>query len=474
MPRTTTRRAPALLAAALLAACGRDTTKPDTPTAPVAASQVNTAAVSSASSTARIPALAAVFAGNAEAVAAEPTLAPPGTPVDPWFDARLYAITNLAMHDALNAIAPRYARYADTGPVEHDANAAAAVLTAAHDAIAGGAPGAAAAVDAWYAGAIGALSGAAGFAQGVAVGHRTAAAILSLRAHDGSAAGGVAPYVPGSQPGDYRFTPPFNTPAFNFFGTGGFADGDVWAQTVPPFALASASQFRVAPPYGAASNADAVHTARYTADYNEIKTIGCTGCTARSAEQSEIAIFWRESSPTGWNRIARIVAERRSLDATDAARLFAVTGMGEFDAYIAALDSKYHYNFWRPVSAVALAGTDGNPLTAPVAGWQEFAPPTPPIPDYPSAHSVAGGTAAAVIEALVPTPTPFTTLSGSLPGVTRHFASVAQAAKENADSRVYIGYHFRYATEVGLAQGRSIGTYLAGHTLLPLGAAGPH
>ena len=300
------------------------------------------------------------------------------------------------------------------------------------------------------------------------IGHRAAAAILARRANDGTAAGGIAPYVPGTGPGDYRFTAPFNTPAFDFFGTGGFADASNYAQTVKPFVIASASQFRVAPPYGAASNAAAVRTSRYATDFNEVKTIGCTGCTARSAEQSEIAIFWRENTPTSWNRVARVVAERSGLDAHDAARLFAAVQMSEFDGFLAGLDSKYHHHFWRPVTAVALAGTDGNPLTTPVAGWQEFAPPTPPIPDYPSTHAVTGVTAATIIEALVPNAPPFATTSGSLPGVTRHFASVAQAAKENANSRVYIGYHFRYATEVGLVQGRAVGTYVVDHALRPL------
>ena len=471
MPRTsrpTTRHASALLVLALLAACGRDATTRALPTAPLTTSKGDDATVSVASQGPKRAALAAVFAGNAEAVAAQPTLAPPGNPVDPWNEARLYAITNVAMHDALNAVRPEYARYADTGPVEDDANAAAAVLTAAHDAIVGGAPGAAAATDAWYAGALGALPATPGVTRGVAIGHRAAAAILARRAHDGTAAGGIAPYVPGTAPGDYRFTAPFNTPAFDFFGTGGFADASNYARTVQPFVIASASQFRVAPPYGAASNAQAVRTVRYTTDFNEVKTIGCTGCAARSAEQSEIAIFWRENTPTSWNRVARAVAQGRGLNAHDAARLFAAVQISEFDGFLAGLDSKYFHHFWRPVTAVALAGTDGNPLTMPVAGWQEFAPPTPPVPDYPSTHAVTGATAATVIEALVPRALPFATTSGSLPGVTRHFASVAQAAKENANSRVYIGYHFRYATEVGLMQGHSIGAYVVDHALRPL------
>jgi hypothetical protein len=374
------------------------------------------------------------------------------------------------MHDALNAITPRFARYADTGPIDRDASAAAAVLTAAHDAIVGADPVAQAATDAWYASEMAALSGTGGVADGVSIGHRAAAAILARRATDGVAGGGVGPYHPGSNPGDYQFTFPFNTPDFDFFGTGGFADASNWGTVVTPFVLRSASQFRPGRPYGAPSNAAAVLTSRYTADFNEVKAIGCAGCAARTPTQTEIALFWRENSPTGWNRITRVIAEQQHLDAADAARLFAVLQMGEFDAYTASLEAKYYYNFWRPVSAVALAESDGNPLTSTASGWQVLAFPTPPVPDYPSAHSTAGGSAAAIIEALVPGRIrPFSTTSGSLPGVTRTFSSVAAAADENRLSRIYIGYHFRHATKVGVAQGRVVGNYVAGHSLRPLG-----
>jgi hypothetical protein len=414
-------------------------------------------------------ALDAVLAGSAQSIAAAPALVPPGAPLAPFTEARLHAISNIAMHDALNAIIPRFERYADDGPVEADAGAAAAVLTAAHDAIVGAAPGAAGSTDAWYAGEMAPLADSDGLAAGIALGHRVAAAILGRRRNDGVAAGGVAPYAPGSNPGDYRFTLPFNTPGFDFFGTGGFADASVWAQTVTPFVLSSASQFRAGRPYGAPSNAAAVLTRAYTADFHEVAALGCAGCDARRAQQTEIALFWAENSPPGWNRIARIVAGQRHLDAWDAARLFALLQMGEFDALTTSLESKYHYAFWRPVTAVALALEDGNDATSPQPGWEVLGFPTPPVPDYPSAHATGGGSAAAVIEAVVPGRGPaIATTSGSLPGVTRRFASVAEAARENAVSRIYIGYHFRHATAIGLAQGRAVGDYVAAHALRPL------
>ena len=460
-------RLPWLLVVVLALACSPESTPTTTEPLGPAISQAGNASASRRADVAR--ALTAVFAGNAQSVAAAPSLVPPGAPLAPFVEARLYAIANVAMHDALNAITPRFGRYADTGPINRDASAAAAVLTAAHDAIVGADPAAKPGTDAWYASEMAALSGTSEVADGVSIGHRAAAAILGRRATDGVAGGGVAPYHPGSNPGDYQFTFPFNTPDFNFFGTGGFADASNWAGTVTPFVITSASQFRPGPPYGAASNAGAVLTSGYTADFNEVKALGCAGCAARTPTQTEIALFWMENSPTGWNRIARVVAEQEKLDAADAARLFAVLQMGEFDAYTSSLEAKYHYNFWRPVSAVALAASDGNPLTSAAAGWQVLAFPTPPVPDYPSAHATAGGNAAAIIEALVPGRIrPFATSSGSLPGVTRTFSSVAAAAQENALSRIYIGYHFRQATKVGVAQGRAVGDYIVEHALRPL------
>jgi hypothetical protein len=411
----------------------------------------------------------AVLAGNAVALAEAPALFPPGVPVAPFVEARLFAIADVAMHDALNSIVPRFERYADTGPIERDANITAAVLTAAHDAIVGAAPASSGDVDAWYAGAIAAEAGNPGYDQGVAIGHRAAIAILARRATDGTAGGGVAPYTPGPNPGDYQFTFPFNTPGFDIFGTGGFADGSIWGATVTPFVVPSTSQFRAPRPYGVESNSAAVLTTRYTEDFNEVKSLGCTTCSERTAEQTEIALFWVEQSPEGFNGIARTIAGQRNLDAWETARLLALLHMGEFDAYATVMESKYHYSFWRPVTAIALADADGNPGTSAVAGWEVLSFPTPPVPDYPSAHACAGGTAAAVIEgAIAGRGSEFSATSTSLPGVTRTFRDIGAAARENAVSRVYVGYHFRLATEAGLNQGREVGDYVARNALRPI------
>jgi hypothetical protein len=197
-----------------------------------------------------------------------------------------------------------------------------------------------------------------------------------------------------------------------------------------------------------------------------VKALGCATCAARTATQTQIALFWVENSPSGWNRIARTVADQRNLDAWEVARLLALLQMGEFDLYASSLESKYYYDFWRPVTAVALAGSDGNSNTSPAGGWEVLAFPTPPVPDYPSAHAGAGGTAAAIIEDVIPGHGGrFSTTSTSLPGVTRTFSTVSDAAIENAVSRIYVGFHFRHAADAGLVQGRAIGEYVANNAL---------
>ncbi len=444
----------------LLAACS------DAPITQVTAADVDARVSGQQDASARD----AVLRWNALSVTLAPTLSPNG-PLAPFVEARLYTIANVAMHDALNGVRGRYGRYADAGVADRTASAAAAAVAAGHDAIIGATPlPAHAEANAAYAADIAALRAAGNDASvddGIAIGQRAAAAVLARRVGDGTDQG-VGPYTPGTTPGDYRFTFPFNTPGFDFFGTGGFADASRWGTVVKTFVVRDGRQFRAPRPYGAATNAGAVTTARYTRDFNEVKALGCAGCAARSPEQTEIATFWVENSPTAWNRIARTLVTVRRLDAWETARTLALVQLAEFDAYTTSLESKYFYNFWRPVTAIELADTDGNAATTAAAGWQVLVFPIPPVPDYPSAHATAGGAAAAVLSLVLGHSNAFSATSTSLPGATRHFPGVGVAARENADSRIFVGYHFRHATDVGLAQGGVVGAYVALNALRPL------
>ena len=211
-----------------------------------------------------------------------------------------------------------------------------------------------------------------------------------------------------------------------------------------------------------------LNSIEYAADYNEVKAIGELNSATRTSEQSEIARFWYEGSPNGWNRIARVVAPQRGLDLWQSARLFGLLNFAMADGFIAGFDAKYFYNFWRPVTAIRAGATDGNPATIADPAWATFLV-SPAIPDYPSTHSVLGAAAADVLARFFGSDAiSFTTTSGApFPAIARSFTSFSQAARENADSRVYAGIHFRMACRDGLTQGAQVGRYAFENALQP-------
>jgi hypothetical protein len=208
---------------------------------------------------------------------------------------------------------------------------------------------------------------------------------------------------------------------------------------------------------------------QYARDFNEVKNIGEQFSTLRTVEQSEIARFWYEGSPIGWNRIARTIALDRSLDSWEIARLLGLVNAAMADGFIAGFNAKYFFNFWPPVTAIREADTDGNDQTVSDAGWNTYLN-TPAIPDYPSTHSVLGAAAAATIAGFFGSDDiAFTTTSGApFSGIVRSFTSLSQAAEENADSRVLAGIYFRSACRDGIWQGRHIAQFVVGHYLKPV------
>jgi hypothetical protein len=308
-----------------------------------------------------------------------------------------------------------------------------------------------ASVEADYAAALAAIPDGPAKTQGLAVGQDAAAAVLALRASDGFDTALVDPnYQEGTAPGEYRYTP--GTP---------FAFAPALGDDLTPFVLKDSSQFRPGPPYQLGSQ-------KYAADVNEVQRLGgddVTTPSARSDEQTEIALFWLESSPLAWNRIARTVSTAQGLDAWQSARLFGLLNLALTDGYIGTWDTKYHYRFWRPVTAIRLADIDGNPATTADPTWTPLVE-TPPIPDYDSGHAVEGGAAAQILARFFGTDTiSFFNCSYTLPAgqtcadptpTLRHFTRFSQAADENAVSRIYIGFHFRDAVEIGTRHGEKI------------------
>jgi hypothetical protein len=419
----------------------------------------------------RTPRSDAVSAWNANAgKAAIAACISPGD--DPLHESRMYAMTHLASHDALNAIDRRSRPYAFNATAKRGASPDAAVAAAARDVLVTlvrqiSAPfppacvqAGVASVETDYTAALAAIPDGRHKTRGIEVGQAAAAAILALRAADGSDTPLVVNDFPqGTAPGEYRSTP--GTP---------FAFAPGWGG-VTPFVLDRSSQFRPGPPY-------AVTSKRYAADLNEVKALGGDGVTtpsARTPEQTEIALFWVESSPLQWNRIARTVSAGH--DPWSQSRLFALLNMALADGYVSSFETKYHYNYWRPVTAIRAADADGNPRTSADPTWTPLVT-TPPIPDYDSAHAVQGGAAATVLKRFFGTDgIGFTTCSLTLPAgstctdaspVTRSYATFSAAAEENGLSRILVGFHFRKAVDEGIEHGNRIGDLAVDRFLRPV------
>jgi VCPO second helical-bundle domain len=390
-------------------------------------------------------------------------------------EARMYAMMHVAIHDALNGIDGRSRPYAASLSAAPGASPDAAVAAAARDVLvpvlgslsfylpADCVNAGVASVEADYAAALGAIPNGTAKTRGVALGRAAAAAILALRSADGFDTPTVDPnYQEGSAPGEYRYTP--GTP---------FAFAPHLGEDLSPFVLKDSSQYRPGPPYPLTSR-------RYAADVNEIQRLGGDGVTtpsARTSEQTEIALFWVESSPLAWNRLTRALATAEELDLWESARLFGLLNLAMTDGYIGTWEAKYHYRFWRPVTAIRLAGIDGNPATTADPTWTPLVE-TPPIPDYDSGHAVEGGSAAQVLKRFFGTDRmSFSACSFTLPAgqkctdaspTLRHFTKFSHAADENAVSRIYVGFHFRDAVETGTNHGEKIGNRAVNHFLQPM------
>jgi hypothetical protein len=383
--------------------------------------------------------------------------------VDPLHESRMMAMMHVAVHDALNAVDRRFKPYAFDGHAPAGTSPEAAVAAAARgvlvavmpelpgDPLLGLTPAAGVAlVEAAYAAALDAIPDGAPKTQGISIGQAAAAAIIALRRNDGANAPFLDfSYQPGPNPGDFQF----------IAGYPPFAAGTGWGN-VTPFVLASSTDYRPKRPYDLTSK-------KYAADFNEVKSLGAVNSTTRTPEQREIALFWVEGSPQGWNRIARTVSATRGIDLWSNARLFGLLNLASADAYIADFENKYFFEFWRPVTAIRAADSDGNPATVADPAWEALVL-SPPAPDHPSGHSGQGGAMAEVLARFFDDEVTFSTTATTLPGVTREFASFSEAAQENANSRIYIGFHFRHATTEGLKLGGKIGKVAFNHYLRPV------
>jgi hypothetical protein len=254
----------------------------------------------------------------------------------------------------------------------------------------------------------------------------------------------LAPYVPGTLPGQFRGTNPVNR----------------IAPYIKPFATLSHSQFRAPGPNALTSDA-------YTADFNEVKAIGSTTSTTRTAAQTELARFETENPNTYWDRnLRQFVTSNASL--ADNARLAAMLWTAFQDAIGGCFESKYHYNFWRPFSAIQLADTDDNPSTAADPAWTPHVP-TPNHPEYPAAHGCATGALMETVRTFYGTKKVRFAFASSVSGTgPRSYERTDDKIKEVLDARVWGGMHFRTSGEHGAELGKNVAKYIAKHHFQPV------
>jgi hypothetical protein len=366
---------------------------------------------------------------DANAKAAEIASKHPATPPA----VRIMAIVQVSVFEAVNAITAKYPAFRATMTPAPGASVDTAVAAAARGALLKLMPGQQAAIEADYQAALKAVPDGSAKSAGIAVGEQASAAVVAMCADDGVMAPDT--YRPHAAPGVYA---PTLLPAVPHWGKR------------RPWVMTRGDQFRPGPPPALTSDT-------WTRDYNEVKAIGGKNSTVRTAEQTSVAKFWEATAPSVYWPVARSVANAPGRDVTDNARLMAVAAMAMDDALIAVFDAKYHYNFWRPITAIR-NGHDGNDATTREPGWTPFID-TPMHPEYPCAHCIVSSSLSAVLAAEIgsgPSPA-LSSASPTAQNAVRTWATVNDFTQEVAVARIYDGVHYRNSTVVGSVMGTKIG-----------------
>src|SRR5215510_151596 len=361
---------------------------------------------------------------------------------------RVVAMVQVAMFDAVNSIERRYRPYLVQLPAPAAASKEAAAAAAAGSVLAGLNPQAQAELKAATTAYLSNVADGDAKSEGIRLGEVVAAKILEARAKDGADAADA--YRPKTKPGVYVPTP--TTVA------------SMWPN-VKPFAMTSPSQFRPGPPIALTSE-------QWANDYNEIRELGGRASSKRSAKQAEDARFWLITGPQSTDPVARQLAAVKGMNVIDNARYMALTAVALADAYIAVMDAKYHYDFWRPITAIRNGDTDDNPATERDATWQPI-DNTPMHPEYPCAHCIGSAALAGVGEAVLGTAdvSEIAVTSSSAPGVTHRWTNLHAYADEVAHARIWAGFHYRFSVRVGQDMGRKIGQYVVNTVMQPAAIA---
>jgi PAP2 superfamily len=416
----------------------------------------------------------------------------------PLRTARAFAIVHIAIFDAVNAIVGGYKSYTGLSPA-HGASMNAAVAQAAHDTLVDLFPSQTINFDALLAEDLSKIRDGRAKTDGIDLGQQAAAAILALRANDGSQHDEELygdEYMPAAGLGKWRQDPISQIP---------IALGSRWAELVTPFVLMAANQFPVPPP-------PAPNTSEYAAAFNEVKNYGgcgddpvaCEGDfggsatpTMRTLEQTQIGIYWGYDGTPGlgtpprlYNQIAMQIAEQNGSDAVELARLLALINVAMADAGLACWETKYREEFWRPITGIRKAADYGNSDTLGDVNWTPLGAPasnkigpdfTPPFPAYTSGHATFGAAMFETLRKFYRTDRiSFTFVSDEFNGVTRDnqgivrpliarsFKSLSEAEEENGQSRIYLGIHWAFDKSEGILQGRKVGDHVFANAFTPL------
>ena len=357
------------------------------------------------------------------------------------------AYMHLAVYDAVNAIDGEYSVFAvspSTVPV--GASQEAAAVAAAYKVLIALFPSQNIFLDAQYATSLAAIPNGQAKTDGIAVGEETAALFLASRAGDGRNA--PVTYTPGSGPGAWVPTPPAFLPP-----------SVPWMGQMRPFAIPSASSFRIEGP-------PALSSPEYAADFNEVKSLGAINSTTRTAEQTVIGLFYTDPGPAQTGRCFRKIAMEHGMDVADNARLFGALYASLADSAIASIEAKYYYGLWRPITAIRAADTDGNPDTEVDPTWTPLVP-TPNHPDYVSGHGATWGGFSEALRQFFGTKQINATMTSVVTGTERNFTSTDQINNEIIDARVYVGFHTRTADVHGVLMGKRIAKYIAKNYFQP-------
>jgi len=352
-----------------------------------------------------------------------------------------FAYTSIAEYDAVNAIHREFQPFYYKGSAPDSASEEAAAVAAAHRVLVNYFPAQQPALDAQFVASLANITAAPDAkAAGIATGEAAAAALIAARAGDGLNAN--VPYVPGSGPGIWQPTPPKFLPGVT-----------PWLGQMRPFTMTSASQFRPEGP-------TPLTTEEWEDDYNQVRTLGDISSTVRTPEQTEIGLFWTEHTGQQYARAFGYIAENYKLNVMDSARLMAILWTGFADGLIACFDAKYHYNFWRPVTAIRDGG--GNPDLIADSNWTPLGV-TPNHPEYPAAHACATSTVSRLVRDYFGT-RKVRIVVDSLAfgdGVHTHtFDDTTDWFEEVFWARIYAGFHYQHSLEDGGAMGRRVSKQL--------------